>query len=144
MQSRDETFREVLEGFGSFKTRLIEEYQVLKDEYGLTPPVVKILLELSERPMNLREIAGKYEVTPGAVTQFVDVLVSKSLVVRTEDPEDRRSTILSIPKEAEKRVAEIAKDHHQALTRMFENLSDDELITMRDLLHNCHKKKTED
>ena len=56
--------------------------------------VVGIIYEHHPEGIMLKEIADQLKLTPGAISQTVDVLVRENLVERTTSPSDRRAILL--------------------------------------------------
>ena len=60
----------------------------------LTVPQFRILVKLSSGPDTHKAVAEWMGVTPATLTRMVDTLVERKLVVRKNDPSDRRQTHL--------------------------------------------------
>ncbi len=137
--------RAVLDSLGGFKNQLFIGYESIRNEFGLTPPHVKILIETNANSegISLREIADKFHVTPGAVTQFVDKLVEHHLITRYEDPTDRRITRIRVADGASPQVTAIIAAHRRVLETMFDSLSDSELNELSRLLQKTSTKEEE-
>ena len=73
-------------------------------------------------------------VTPGAITQFVDGLVEKDLVRRSEDPNDRRVLRIKLTELAESDFKQFWKDYFTAVSQIFSALSDEEIKQLIGLL----------
>jgi DNA-binding MarR family transcriptional regulator len=99
------------------------------DQPALSPPQVHILFIISRRQegISVKDLAERAGVTPGAITQFVDALVEKGLVMREGDPNDRRIVILKQTQFARDQFEKFRKAHLESFRRLFEVLSDDEL-----------------
>jgi len=64
-----------------------------QDSSGLSPALAGALATIArEGPMTLSRLAAAEQVTPPTVTKLVDKLVDAGLVVRRDDPADRRVT----------------------------------------------------
>jgi DNA-binding MarR family transcriptional regulator len=76
--------------------------------WGLAPHHARALRVLSHnghaRP---GELAVRLRITPRSVTDVVDSLEERGLVIRRPDPADRRATALSLTMEGERLVEEI-------------------------------------
>jgi len=59
----------------------------------------------------VKELANFLQVTPGAITQFVDVLVKYKLVKRETDMNDRRSTRMILSKSAKNKFQKFKKNY---------------------------------
>ena len=101
----------------------------LLDEPALSPPQVHLLIAISKEKegISVKELAERTNVTPGAITQFVDVLVEKGLVMREGDHNDRRVVRLKTTDLAKNQFEKFRKAHLESFRRLFEVLSDDEI-----------------
>lgn len=68
-------------------------------------PVVALLRE--KEPLGVTEIAAALGLTHPAVSQVVKQLMENGLLSSTVDPEDERRKLLSLTKEAQKRIREL-------------------------------------
>lgn len=71
----------------------------------LTLPQYRVLVFLAPRPRPAAHVAALLGVTPSTVTSVVDGLVTRGLVSRTVDPEDRRRVVLSLTAAGRRAVA---------------------------------------
>jgi DNA-binding MarR family transcriptional regulator len=99
------------------------------DALVLSPPQANLLFAISHKEggISAKELAERANVTPGAITQFVDTLVEKGLVMREGDPNDRRVIRLKTTQLAKDQFEKFRKAHLESFRRLFEVLSDDEL-----------------
>jgi DNA-binding MarR family transcriptional regulator len=111
-------------------------HDFLKSEPTLSPPQVRLLFTIGRRVdgLSVTELAELTEVTPGAITQFVDTLVEKNLVVREGDPNDRRVVKLKLTGTARSQFERFKVEHMASVTRIFEPLSNEELQQLTDIL----------
>ena len=56
--------------------------------------VVGVIYDRNPSGVMLKEIADELKLTPGAVSQTVDILVRENIVERTTSPTDRRAVLL--------------------------------------------------
>ncbi len=77
--------------------------------------------------LSAKELASAAGITPGAVSQYVDLLAARRLITREEDPSDRRSVKLKLTPEGSGRVIRFKKDFFESLARRFDSLSVEEL-----------------
>ncbi len=105
-------------------------------DFTLGPPQVRLLFYIASRQegLSVKEMAETLGVTPGAITQFVDVLVEKNLVKREEDPSDRRILRVKLTEFAGNNFAQFKKDYFAAISHAFENLSDEDIKQLTGLL----------
>jgi DNA-binding MarR family transcriptional regulator len=104
--------------------------------FNVGPPQVRILFHIASRPdgVSVKDLAEKLSVTPGAVTQFIDALVEKGLVKREEDHNDRRLLRIKLTEFANGKFAEFKKDYFVSVSRVFDSLSDGEILQLIALL----------
>jgi DNA-binding MarR family transcriptional regulator len=95
----------------------------------MSPPQANLLFAIAHKKegISVKALAEGASVTPGAITQFVDALVEKGLVMREGDPDDRRVVRLKITQLAENQFKKFRKAHLESFRRLFEVLSDDEI-----------------
>lgn len=105
-------------------------------EFALGRPQVRILFFVARKKegASVKYLAEMLDVTPGAVTQFVDALVEKDLVRREEDPDDRRILRIKLTGIAESKFEQFRKDYSTAVSHVFETLSDKEIKQLISLL----------
>ncbi len=95
----------------------------------LSPPQVNILFTIArhEDGMSVKDVAEHTGVTSGAITQFVDTLVQKGLVMREGDPADRRIVRLKVTQLAKDEFERFRREHLASFSRVFEILDDEEI-----------------
>ena len=65
----------------------------------ISPPQARLIFTIARYPdegISVKELARIANMTPGAITQFMDVLIKKNFVRREEDPNDRRIVRLKL------------------------------------------------
>lgn len=94
-------------------------------EYILSRPQVVILFCIAEKDtgVSVKELTLLMQVTPGAVTQFIDSLVEKKLVIREVDPTDRRSIIIKLTPQAKKQFKDFKCTYFSTVGQVFEDFS---------------------
>ncbi len=118
-------------------------------EQKLGPPQIHLLFTIAASPKGISatELADRSNITPGAVTQFVDPLVEKGLVTREGDPNDRRVVLLKITDLAKSQQEQMRKMHIAAMSKIFEPLTNDEikqLIKLFTKMDTYHEMKAKD
>jgi len=73
------------------------------------------------------EIAKDFNVPKANVTNVIDRLVGKGLVSRKENPDDRRSYLLSLTGEGKNQVSRLVEIHTITTTRILERMPEDAL-----------------
>lgn len=81
------------------------------DRGELTPPLVSVLMMIRDKPDGLRmsDIAKGIAATMPTATGIVGRLVERELVVRGDDPNDRRVVIVKLTEKGKKAGAEFEK-----------------------------------
>lgn len=80
------------------------------------------------------ELAGLLGLTPGGVSQMLDVLSASSLVEVVPDPNDGRRRIVTLTTEARSRLKRFEAAAARELAPRFDQLGDAELDQLADLL----------
>ncbi|MFC1988012.1 MarR family winged helix-turn-helix transcriptional regulator [Chloroflexota bacterium] len=106
-------------------------------EFILRPPQVRILFFIARQneEVAVKDLAEMLNVTPGAVTQFVDGMVDMDLVRREEDAKDRRIIRVKLTELARSKLREFRKSYLTAASRAFDVLSDAEIGELVRLLN---------
>ena len=99
------------------------------DKLQLTQPQFMILFFLAPKKAGatVKDLARFMRVTPGAITQFIDVLVKKKLVSRTEGLRDRRIISIKLTRSAKKQFRRFKKEYFKNISNAFANLSTREI-----------------
>ena len=84
-------------------------------------------------PQSVKELAHRLGMTPSAITQMVDGLVEQGLLIRKEDTKDRRKTCVILTKKGQKKLEGIRKDRMESFTKLFETLSDSDLLQLKNI-----------
>ena len=116
------------------------------NEPMLSPAHVHLLFAIGGKKegISVKELAEGASVTPGAITQFIDTLVEKGLVMREGDPNDRRIVRLKLTQLAKNQFEKFRKAHLASFCRVFDVLSDDEIKQLTALISridNAHDVK---
>lgn len=84
---------------------------------GFTMPQVNTLFRLHHHDQcSVSDLAEFLSVSDAAVSQMVDKLVDQGLILRLEDPQDRRGKLLSLSPEGDTIVQESIKSRHAWVT----------------------------
>ncbi|MFC7676588.1 MarR family winged helix-turn-helix transcriptional regulator [Mycolicibacterium sp. GCM10028919] len=100
---------------------------------GLPFSRIRVLRRLARKAMSLREIAEATMMDAPAATVAINDLEDRGLVVRTPDPADRRSKLVSLTQAGYDVVARIDRVEDPAPPSIAA-LSDDDLQALRDVL----------
>ncbi|QJA08937.1 MarR family transcriptional regulator [Romboutsia sp. CE17] len=111
------------------------EYKTIK-ESGLTISQFGVL-EVLYNKGNLRigEIMEKILTTSGNITVVIKNLEKDGFIKKISDPLDKRSTIISITDKGIKVIEEILPDHIKNINNIFDVLTNEEKIVLKDILN---------
>ncbi|MEU6254178.1 MarR family transcriptional regulator [Streptomyces sp. NPDC047043] len=124
---------EVVELIGDVVARFYADYEEAAGEHTLTGAQARLLSLLSLEPLPMRKLAQKLKCEPSNVTGIVDRLESRGLVERRPDPADRRVKLAAATDEG-RRVAGELRDGLRFAREPLAGLSDEERLSLRDLL----------
>jgi DNA-binding MarR family transcriptional regulator len=135
-KSREELLRALMERLGTVMRGMHGGQGFKCGGFAVGMPHVRILFRLANKPegVSVKEMAEAMAVTSGAVTQFIDSLVEKGLVRREEDRDDRRLLRIKLTEYANDNIMEFKKDYFASVSRVFNSLSDDEVLQLTGLL----------
>jgi len=107
-------------------THLIETHvrKALAKEFKTTLPRFDLMAQLERAPQGLQmgELSRRMLVTGGNVTGIVDQLERSGLLVRTEDPADRRAYLVKLTKEGRRLFGQMAAEHETWIVTLFSGI----------------------
>jgi DNA-binding MarR family transcriptional regulator len=97
----------------------------LQAQFGTTLPRFDLMAQLERAPQGLKmgELSKRLMVTGGNVTGITDMLENEGLVVRTDDPDDRRAWRVKLTREGERVFRRMAAEHERWVVDMMRGLS---------------------
>lgn len=124
-------------------TRLMENEvrSRLLSTFDVTFPRFDILSQLYRVPegLILGELSQRLMVSPGNITSVIARLIDDGLIVKTQNPEDRRENIVQMTAFGRARFAEMAAAHEEWIRNLTNGLSPADI---RSLLALLAKMKT--
>ncbi len=139
MPARNQLIEELLHSFHAIRNITKNRSLHLGHQDHITHSQWFVLTMIEHlKKTNIKEIAETLEMSSSAATQLVDVLVQIGLVIRQEDPEDRRSVQLELSPKGEKHIAATKEKRISEMAGIFDPLTDKELEEFVSL----HKKIT--
>ena len=130
MQSRSELADQMAEHLERVQSHLRSGQKSEWFSLNLTMPQAKTLFLLAEGPRRMTGIAKRLNVEMPSATTMIDRLVAKKLVVRKQDPKDRRAVVCSITTEGMDAVEGFWSLRAAKIESLAANLTDDELDTV--------------
>ena len=110
-QGREELLQQLIEKMFSVMKEIHRD--ISPQEPLLSPPQARLVFTIAkykEDGISVKELARIANITPGAITQFMDVLITKNLVTREEDPNDRRIVRLRLTSSANSQMEKFRKE----------------------------------
>lgn len=80
-----------------------------------------------DRPMRQKELAERLDIEGPTLVRALDTLVSKGLVRRSEDPDDRRAKLVSATREGRAFLDSVAPPLRALRTALFEGVSEEDI-----------------
>jgi len=119
-------------------TNLIES-QVrshLRTEFDITLPRFDLMAQLERHPEGLKMgvLSKRMMVTGGNVTGITDQLVAEGLVMREDNPKDRRAYIVKLTTAGRRSFKQMAEAHEKWILELFAGLSEKEVASLHKLL----------
>ncbi|MEA1959797.1 MAG: MarR family transcriptional regulator [Bacillota bacterium] len=114
---------------GSLSRKIYRYYNTHFSEYNITLPQSFVLFDLLKHDgSSIKDIAARVQLDPPAVTNFVDRLVNEDLMLRKEDPSDRRSVKVFLTqngKDKAKQLLPIAVEFNKQMRNAMKNTDAD-------------------
>jgi DNA-binding MarR family transcriptional regulator len=145
--NREEIIQTVTDKFREMSTEAVMFHQALADELGLhitDHKCLDIIHRFGAMPAGrLGEFTG---LTTGAITGMIDRLEKAGYVRRTNDPKDRRKTIVEPVrnKKLERKIEMIFTPLHERMHKYLTSYSDSELTFLLDAMTELIKQTREE
>jgi DNA-binding MarR family transcriptional regulator len=131
----------------SYMKRSMHDFKQFMEATGLSFSQISILMRLyHEGNRNVSEIGEQLGVTNAGASQAVDRLVGMGLIVRTENPEDRRTKRLALTAKGKEAIEGGIEARGKWIERVTDSLDSDQvemIITALSLLTEVSQKLTE-
>ena len=125
------TFVKLLRAAGAIEARLAPALAAA----GLTSTQLGVLEALLHKgPLNQRALGRKLLSSPGNMTDVIDKLERRGLVLRARKPGDRRSVRVELTAQGQDKIAALFPRHAAAIAAAMSGLAPDELATLEALL----------
>lgn len=115
------------------------QYRFNNLEFGITVDQWTILKNLRQHvdlsQKELAEYCGKDQPT---LTRIIDLLVGKRLVERRANPADRRSFVVHLTPEGEKKVGELANSVNEIRMQAWRNLNERDFEQLKRILNTIY------
>ena len=91
---------------------------------------------LHKGPLAVHELGAKVLLTSGSITTAIDRLERKGLVVRGNDPQDRRARIIRLTATGRKTIRGVFADHERTMEQAVSHLKDKDRAALLKLLRH--------
>ncbi len=127
-------------------SHLIENHvrKSLAAQFKTTLPRFDLMAQLERFPEGLQmgELSRRMLVTGGNVTGIVDQLERAGLIVRTEDPADRRAYRVKLTKEGRRRFGQMATEHESWIVSLLSGIPKREQRLLNETLSHLRAQLT--
>ena len=108
----------------------------LRLDFQTTLPRFDLMAQLERHPDGLKmgELSKRMMVTGGNVTGITDQLAAEGLVVREDNPKDRRAYIVKLTSQGRALFTQMAGAHEGWVVDLFEGLGEAEKLQLYELL----------
>ncbi len=106
----------------------------------INPPQAGLLMYINrQQPCKMSELAAELDLSPGAITQMVDPLVTQGLLERISDDKDRRVVLVRLTANARDVISMIQRRKHLMQIEIFSSLSKEEALLLVSLLEKLEQ-----
>ncbi len=146
MIKREKILQKLMERFGQ-TIRYIHISQAKRnfpfDNIKLNRSEIMILFFLINKRLGVspKELAILLRVTPGATTQFINALISKKLVERQVNKEDKRMISIKLSAQAKRKINKFKKDYFRKFSLAFDSFELKEIVEFTRLLEKIKINK---
>jgi DNA-binding MarR family transcriptional regulator len=127
-------------------SHLIENHvrKSLALQFKTTLPRFDLMAQIERAPHGLQmsELSRRMLVTGGNITGIVDQLERAGLIVRTEDPADRRVYLVKLTKEGRRQFEQMAVEHESWIVELLSGIPKREQRTLNESLTRLRAQLT--
>ncbi len=135
----DQAFRQFVHDTLAFATRIQAIRNALANVIGLSGTQYTILIAVDrdqhKKGVGINHIAEQLHFSPAFVTIEVNKLVTANLVIKKENPEDRRRVLLTTSPKAEKLLKNLTVVQRPVNDMLFEGLTSEDFGRLRVKMH---------
>lgn len=118
-----------------FMNRSMRGWGLFARATGLSMPQFSLLMQLHHKgACGMSEVSGRFEITPAAASQLVDKLVQNGLILREEDPNDRRAKLLDLTAKGRRLIEQGIEERYRWVDQLAEMLSDEQKARVSEAL----------
>ncbi len=114
----------MLRVFGRFRRQVRRLAGRVFDQPGISDAQAEFLRLVSRHPgISVKAAAAELGLAPNSVSTFVSALAKANLLVREQDPDDRRALRLSLTPEVQRSVDETRRRRHELVGTALDELT---------------------
>lgn len=118
-----------------FMNRSMRSWHLFAKSTGLSMPQFSILMQLHHKgACGMSEVSEQFEITPAAASQLVDKLVQGGLIVREEDPNDRRARLLNLTDKGRQLIRQGIEERYRWVDELADKLTPEEKTKISEAL----------
>lgn len=142
MENREELLQALVEKMTSVMKSMHTGHSFLFGDFELSRFQVMILFFIAKNDegVSAKDLAKFLNVTPGAVTQLIDILVKKKFVQREENTKDRRVTKIKLTSSARSKLTLFKKKYYQSMSSIFNAFDQKEIQQFHSFLNKIKVK----
>jgi DNA-binding MarR family transcriptional regulator len=108
----------------------------LRTHFDITLPRFDLMAQLERSPQGLKmgDLSKRMMVTGGNVTGITDQLVTEKLIVRQDNPKDRRAYLVKLTPRGRREFKKMAAAHETWVIEFFGGLEESERLQLHGLL----------
>lgn len=106
-----------------------------KEELDLPPLSFRVLDFIVDHPgVSQREMVATFPLDKGLAARIINDLVKRNLVIRVEDPCDRRSRLLKLTPKGQKLAKILRQNEVNVAAQIFADFTQQELVNLKDAM----------
>jgi DNA-binding MarR family transcriptional regulator len=127
MNTSETNLQAVEKAMDAMRRSMVRARERMGEGLQLTKTQLEILFMLAESPQTTRDLAKRLFVTQSAVTQTIDTLVRRDLIVRRHGEDDRRVVSLHLSQAGQKLTDHLCGMRNRHMKALVGSLSKEEL-----------------
>lgn len=128
MNKREELTNQLMETMQAMKRGMHAYQQAHAQDYPLSHAQAELLFTIRHsQPVSAKDLAKKLNMTPGAISQFVEGIEQQGFLERRTSETDRRVQYLHISAKGEELIKRFEQQRHQMMKTIIHDLTDEEL-----------------
>lgn len=124
------------------RNSIVERFHFIQ-ESGLSHSQMMSLFFLHRNPnVAIKDLASHLDISNPAVSQLVEKMVCSGLVIRIDNPHDRRGKLLELTEDGKKVVAKAKIAHHRWIEALADTIEPEEIPLIEKSVQIILKKNT--